>query len=144
MNAEHKLADALKPLMKHHGWKKNRHGWHKDRDETILVLNIQKALFHERIYLNWGVYIKALGDENKPHESSCHVRGRFDDQIGVDNLDFNHNNEFQTTEQIKKIYGYVENNALDFLENLSTIHELRKYDRGTIGKQVKNFFLNYE
>ena len=69
---EQVVARVLKPL----GFTKRAATWHRDGEALIAVLNLQKSQWSEDLYLNLGVYLKALGDETRPPESRCHVRCR--------------------------------------------------------------------
>jgi len=75
---EQAIARILKPL----GYTKRAATWHRDREEVISVLNLQKSQWGEDWYLNLGVYLKALGGEKRPAESRCHVRCPADVLVG--------------------------------------------------------------
>jgi hypothetical protein len=70
------LVESVKPVFKVHGFKKSNLTWHKETSETILVFNIQKSQWGPEFYINVGIYLKALGSENKPPEYRCHVQSR--------------------------------------------------------------------
>jgi hypothetical protein len=69
---EQAIARILKPL----GYTKRAASWHRDREQVISVVNLQKSQWGEDWYLNLGVYLKALGDEPRPAEARCYVRCR--------------------------------------------------------------------
>src|SRR4051812_3354033 len=69
---EQVIAERLKPL----GYLKRATTWHRERDQLISVLNLQKSQWGEGWYINLGVYLRALGDEERPPEARCHVRCR--------------------------------------------------------------------
>jgi hypothetical protein len=76
MKVEH-FAEALAPLLKDLGFKKQRFNWRKDLDESIAVLNVQISSWGDRsYYVNVGIYLKALGEEVSPPHNRCHVQGR--------------------------------------------------------------------
>jgi hypothetical protein len=69
---EQAIAGILKPL----GYTKRAAAWHRDRNQVVSVLNLQKSQWGDDWYLNLGVYLKALGEESRPAEARCHVRCR--------------------------------------------------------------------
>jgi hypothetical protein len=71
---ERQLAAPLKAL----GFKKKSRTWWRHGDETIQVLNLQKSEFGERLYVNLGVYVRALGEEESPPERRCQVQVRLE------------------------------------------------------------------
>lgn len=66
------IARVLKPL----GYGKRGATWHRERDDVISVVNLQKSQSGDDLYLNVGVYLKEAGPERRPPESRCHVRAR--------------------------------------------------------------------
>ncbi len=72
------LQEAFKPLFKANGFKKRRDTWHHTSDDLIKVFNIQGSQWSEYFYFNIGLYLRALGDEERPLEYSCHVRLRLE------------------------------------------------------------------
>ena len=69
---EQAIAERLKAL----GYSKRAATWHRERDQLISVVNLQKSQWGEGWYLNLGVYLRALGEEVRPAEARCHVRCR--------------------------------------------------------------------
>lgn len=69
---EQAIAGVLKPL----GYTKRAATWHREREQVVSVLNLQKSQWGENWYLNLGVYLRSIGDEARPPEARCHVRCR--------------------------------------------------------------------
>ena len=72
------IARVLKPL----GYGKRGATWHRERDDVISVVNLQKSQWGDDLYLNVGVYLKEAGPERRPPESLCHVRTRLTSLTG--------------------------------------------------------------
>lgn len=68
------IAQPLKAL----GFTKKSDSWWRQSQDAVQVLNIQKSPFGERIYVNLGIYLKALGTETTPPERRCHVQVRLE------------------------------------------------------------------
>ncbi|MCZ8255583.1 MAG: DUF4304 domain-containing protein [Bacteroidia bacterium] len=68
------IASPLKVL----GFRKKACTWWRATEDTVCVLNLQKSPFGERLYVNLGVYLRALGQEVTPPENRCHVRVRLE------------------------------------------------------------------
>lgn len=74
-----KLESVLAPLLKAAGYRKRRLTWHPDWPDAITVFNVQKSQWGDQFYLNFGIYLKALGNEKTPPEYACHVRARMEE-----------------------------------------------------------------
>jgi len=72
------LSARIAPPLKALGFTKKSNNWWKQGPETVQVLNIQKSPDGERIYVNLGVYLKALGTEITPPERRCHIQERLE------------------------------------------------------------------
>ena len=68
------IAQPLKVL----GFTKKSHNWWRQSQDAVQMLNIQKSSFGERIYVNLGIYLKALGTETTPPERRCHIQVRLE------------------------------------------------------------------
>lgn len=70
------LIDQIKPVLKEKGFKKHNKTWVLDNSETAVVLNIQDSQFGGEYYLNFGTYIKELGNVQIPSISACQIWNR--------------------------------------------------------------------
>lgn len=70
------IQSRLDKLARANGFEKKAGSWYLRRDETILVLNLQKSNYGGRYYLNVAVWLRELGDETAPKEQNCHIRTR--------------------------------------------------------------------
>ncbi|HEX5751171.1 MAG TPA: DUF4304 domain-containing protein [Archangium sp.] len=50
--------------------------WHKPCQDTILVVNLQKSQYGDVHYINLGVWVRLLGENEAPKEYQCHIRQR--------------------------------------------------------------------
>ena len=75
-SVEH-FVDELAPLLKQHGFGKQRLNWRKDLGPSFAVVNVQISAWGDRSYcVNVGIYLKSLGAERKPAHNRCHVQQR--------------------------------------------------------------------
>jgi hypothetical protein len=72
------LEAAIAPQLKAAGFAKRARNWWRRAGETIHVVNLQKSTFGERLYVNLGVYVTALGPETNPTHNRCHVQARLE------------------------------------------------------------------
>ena len=72
------LEAAVTPTLKASGFKKKAKTWWRHSPEVIQVLNLQKSSYGDSLYVNLGVYLRSLGEEQNPPESRCHVRVRLE------------------------------------------------------------------
>jgi hypothetical protein len=75
-NEKKQLENLLKPCLKEIGFKKKGATWHRANSDFIQVVNIQGSQWSKIFYINLGVYLKQLGDEQTPVEYKCHIRTR--------------------------------------------------------------------
>ena len=74
------LADALGPA----GFTRKSGSWFRRSDEVIEVVNLQRSQWGEPYYLNYALWLRALGELPFPGEHTCHVRWRAEDVMGRD------------------------------------------------------------
>lgn len=72
------LETAIAPSLKEKGFKKKAKTWWRQSPDVIQVLNLQKSPYGDNLYVNLGIYLKALGEEKAPPENRCHVRVRLE------------------------------------------------------------------
>jgi len=83
-----KFAADLKSKLKELGFKKSGLNWRRSTADAIHVFNVQKSQWGPEFYVNLGVYLVALGPEEKPPHNRCQVRQRLphDDKTPEDVL----------------------------------------------------------
>jgi hypothetical protein len=47
--------------------------WFADGDEAIVVVEPQRSSYGPQWYINVGIYLRSLGDKERPQASSCHI-----------------------------------------------------------------------
>jgi len=102
--------------------------WFLDEGDFIRVFNIQGSQWSKCFYLNLGIYVKALGDIEKPKEYDCHFRARLGDFVPDRNrfnklLDFE--NEIDDASRLSELKALIQY-AFDWLERYSSKNELKK------------------
>jgi hypothetical protein len=112
------------------GFKARGSTWYKQNKETILVVNLQKSQWGPQFYINLAVWVRQLGDEPSPRESICHIRARATSlpsgsakQLGQA---LNLEDESMSMERREAlIAGFMRQEALPFLESLSTLEGIQ-------------------
>ncbi|WP_082585445.1 DUF4304 domain-containing protein [Hydrogenophaga sp. Root209] len=72
------LETAIAPFLKVSGFKKKAKTWRRHCPDVIQVLNLQKSPYGDNMYVNLGVYVRSLGEEQNPPENRCHVQVRLE------------------------------------------------------------------
>lgn len=120
------LEIAIAPPLKALGFRKKARTWRRTTSDTICVLNLQKSPFGERLYVNLGVYLRALGQELNPPENRCHVQVRLE-QIAPEQSW----NEIASAESSAvPPAGLIEailNSGVSWLNQLATADGIRSY-----------------
>lgn len=66
----------LASLMTSLGFREKAGSWFREHEETVLVVSLQKSDYGWQYYLNFGIWLKRLGEQRFPKEHLCHVRVR--------------------------------------------------------------------
>ncbi|MFO0849382.1 MAG: DUF4304 domain-containing protein [Gemmataceae bacterium] len=74
MPRTHPIEAALAPVMKAAGYTKRRRTWHRREPDVVCVFDAMKSQWSDSFQLNLGLYLRALGPEDRPPEYRCHVR----------------------------------------------------------------------
>jgi Domain of unknown function (DUF4304) len=69
---------AIAPSLKQLGFKKKARTWWRTSGDAVQVINLQKSPYGPGVYVNIGVYVRSLGDEEFPPESRCHISARLE------------------------------------------------------------------
>ena len=102
------------------GYVKKGQSWYLDRPNTIIVLNVQKSDWGNMYFLNFGIWIKALGQETFPEYNFTHINGRVD-RIFPENRDLflmscdlnKTNGEIEHFRQTNNVNDIVLNNTIE-------------------------------
>lgn len=76
--SKEELILQLKPLFKSAGFKKIRSTWYKSTDDLIFVFSLQGSIYGPEYYIDLGIIIRALWDEDTPHIYDCHIGSGID------------------------------------------------------------------
>jgi hypothetical protein len=72
------VSEAVGPLLKRLGFKKERLTWRREEAESILVINFQHSQWSDLYYINLGVFFRALDSKDNPGSHQCHLQARLD------------------------------------------------------------------
>ena len=120
------LEGLIAPPLKALGFKKRARTWWRHRDETIQVLNLQKSSFGERLYVNLGVYVKALETEEFPPEQRCHVQVRLE-RVVPEERSLSVASADSITDPKPELISAVLEDGLGWLDQVATYRGLREY-----------------
>ncbi len=120
------LESRIAPTLKALGFKKKSRTWWRHRDQTIQVLNLQKSSFGERLYVNLGVYVKALGTEDFPPEQRCHVQARLD-QVALPERTLIVASADSIGDPTPELISAVLDDGIGWLDKVATYDGLREY-----------------
>ena len=71
------VKDILGDLLPEFGFtaKKGRN-WYRDKGEVLHVIGLQKSNWGTLHYLNLAIWVKQLGEEDRPRFEQCHIQQR--------------------------------------------------------------------
>ncbi len=121
---------AMLPGLREVGFKVRANTWHKQCQDTILVVNLQKSQWGPQFYINLAVWVRQLGEALAPKEYQCHIRQRatsLPDQRAKTlerALDLE-DESMGMQEREACIDELMRESAIPFLESLSTMEGIR-------------------
>ena len=127
------LQKVLAPLLKAAGFRKDGATWRKFLPDAIAVLNIQGSQWGPSFYINLGTYFRALGSNEHPLESQCHLRARLN-ALSPDGARFNTLLDFEQVvpedTRFRELAEAIEAHAIPWLDRVSTLGGAREYCLG--------------
>ena len=60
------------------GFRNQGQSWYLDGRDAIVELNLQKSDYYDNYYINFGIWLKTLGEAVFPKKHHCHIAGRVD------------------------------------------------------------------
>jgi hypothetical protein len=69
---------ALEAVLSGEGFSRRGDSWYRRSDEVVEVVNLQKSQYGNQYYINYALWLTALGDATFPKEEKCHIRMRVD------------------------------------------------------------------
>ena len=70
------LKKAVSEALVSGGFVPKGQSWYLKGTDSIVVLNLQKADHDEKMFVNFGVWIRKLGSDEFPAENKCHIQSR--------------------------------------------------------------------
>ncbi len=117
--------EAIKPILKDYGFKKQHLNWFIEDDNIIKIFNIQKSLYGKQVYLNIGIFIKRLEPKKEYLSYKCHIKQRLDLLIGREYLDFENN--IDDEQRIVKFKQLLNSNPYTFFTMKGTSEDIDKF-----------------
>lgn len=109
---------------------------HRQTDDVIQVVNLQKSTYGSFYYINLGIALKSLGAANRPREEQCHIRIRMTGLLGdaardLDSL-LDLESPVEAGERILRLEGMAGDAIRQFTESASTMSGLRSLYRSGV------------
>jgi hypothetical protein len=126
------LVDAIDAALAPAGFKlqNKRKTWYRPEKHTLLMVNLQKSDFGGQYYINLGVSLKSLAEDQWPPIHHCHIGRRLNtlapDRSGLKvalDLECPHMNDKQ---RIQVVSSCMEEFALPFLFKLISIEGIKE------------------
>ena len=118
------LEDVLGPA----GFSRKGDSWFRRTDEVVEVVNLQKSQYGHQYYLNYALWLRALGEESFPKEEKCHIRMRAGSIVSSEEqlvriLDFD--SDATDTDRRSEFAKLLAFEFLPFADNCRTLAGLR-------------------
>ncbi len=75
---ESELIACMDAVLGRHGFQRRAKSWSRANNETILVVDLQKAPAGHVYYINLGIFVRCLSESAAPRINMCHITDRLD------------------------------------------------------------------
>ena len=127
MDSRKVVEQAVQTQLKGEGFRKKRLSWWRTLAEVVHLLSFQKSAYSDLYYVNCGVLLRGLSDEERPPDYRCHLRTRADSLEAAKPLAgalaFTDAREDLGREE--RISALVENVALPWLNSMRSEEQVR-------------------
>ena len=72
------LKKAVGSILSKKGFRKNGQSWILVGEDATVVINLQKYEYDKLYFVNFGIWLNALGLKKIPAENHCHIRDRLE------------------------------------------------------------------
>ena len=79
MSKSNPIHQILKAVLMPIRFSRKGSSWYRRTQDVVQVVNLQKSQYGDQYYLNYALWLLALGDASFPREEMCHVRFRIED-----------------------------------------------------------------
>jgi hypothetical protein len=127
------VAQMLDVVLKEQRFVRSGLNWYRYDDESVLVVNVQRANFAPGPYINLGVYFYRYGDLEEPQIVDCHVHVRLTRVVPnafreIELLDLT--NDMPTNLRRDGLEGLLRTSAIPWLETLAKFDSARSFLTG--------------
>jgi hypothetical protein len=124
------VAQVLDAVLQEQGFIRDDLNWYRYGDESILLINIQRAQFAPGPYINLGVYFYRYGEMEEPRIVDCHVHVRLtrvvpDAMREIELLDLT--NDIPETVRRDEIQGLLRASGIPWLEGVAKFDSARSF-----------------
>jgi len=120
------LEAEIAPKLKALGFRKKARTWWRKSEGAVQVINIQKSEFGDQLYVNLGLYLKRMGEEEFPPERRCHIRSRLE-RVVPEELFEEVRSAVATEEPSQKLVESIVVVGAEWLSKLSTEQGLQQF-----------------
>jgi hypothetical protein len=78
---ENPIHKTLKHVLAPIGFSRKGNSWFRRGTDVVQVVNLQKSQYGQKYYINFAVWLLALGETQFPREEQCHIRFRVDSLV---------------------------------------------------------------
>ena len=127
MKTKNPLSLALEDVLGPAGFTRKGDSWFRRTEEIVEVLNLQKSQWGRQYYLNYALWLRALGEAPFPRHEQCHVQMRASAFLPPDDLArlLNLESDLTDAERRAALAGLLTSGFLPFASTCRTVSGLR-------------------
>jgi hypothetical protein len=131
------LIEALLPV----GFSRKGNSWFRISPEVVEIVNLQRSQFSPRYYINYALWLRALGDEAPHRPEQYHVQLRIDGIVETNpalSMLMDLDSDVPPGQRTAELSALLRLNLLPFAETCRRLHGLRELYNG---KRLKRAFI---
>jgi len=111
---------AFDDALKEAGFHKKSGTWYVEKEEVVVVANLQKSQWGLQYYINLEIWLKRLAEKKFPKENECHIRLRARSLPAIEDDFFNQTFDLENTtltpeERYERICLIMRNIVIPFI-----------------------------
>lgn len=133
---------AFDDALKEAGFHKKSGTWYLEKEQVVLVANLQKSRWGEQYYINLGIWLKPLGEKKFPKEHECHIRLRARSLPAIDDDFFDQTFDLENTtltaeERSERIRSVMREIVIPFLNRCGSVSGIKEeFQKGQLANAM--------
>jgi hypothetical protein len=133
---------AFDDALKEAGFHKKSGTWYLEKEEVVLVANLQKSQWGQQYYINLGIWLRRLGEKKFRKENECHLRLRARSLPAIDDDFFNQTFDLENPtltpeERYERVRSIMREIVIPFLNRCGSVRGImEEFQKGQLSNAM--------